>query len=103
LRIADEDNEIFLSAVSAWEIAIKASNGRLALPEPATQGVTSRLQIHRFSSLPIQLAHALRVAPLRHHHADLFDRLWVGQRLVEDLPLLAADKTLKRYRAKVVG
>ena len=53
--ISDGANEIFLSAASAWEIAIKCARGRLVLPETPDKYVANRLSLHRFLALPIQL------------------------------------------------
>jgi PIN domain nuclease of toxin-antitoxin system len=62
--IADVHSEIYLSAASAWEIAIKAGRGSLVLPEPPEQYVPSRMRLHRILALPIQFRHALQVHDL---------------------------------------
>jgi PIN domain nuclease of toxin-antitoxin system len=62
--IADGENEVFLSAASAWEIAIKAARGRLTLPEPPERYVTERMARHRIQALPIHLSHALHIYTL---------------------------------------
>src|SRR5919197_5330170 len=73
------DNELFLSAASAWEIGIKYALKKLPLPEPPEQYVPTRLERLRTSPLPIDIPHALRVAGLPPHHRDPFDRLLVAQ------------------------
>ena len=100
--IGDGRNEIFVSAASAWEIAIKAAKGRLSLPEPPGQYVAERMRRHRFSALPIELSHALHVYGLPTTHADPFDRLLVAQSLLEDLPILTADGDIARYEVKII-
>ncbi len=100
--ISDGRNEIFLSAASAWEIAIKYGNGRLELPEPPQQYIAQRLTRHRFSSLPIQLSHAAQVYRLPDIHNDPFDRLLVIQSQLEGLPLLTADLQIARYDVNVI-
>ncbi len=62
--IADGRNEIYFSAASAWEIAIKTAKGRLSLPEEPGHYVASRMHLHRFLALPVQISHALRVYDL---------------------------------------
>jgi PIN domain nuclease of toxin-antitoxin system len=100
--IADGGNKIFLSAVSAWEIAIKAARGRLTIPEPPDRYVANRMRLHRFSALPIELSHALEVYHLPEHHTDPFDRLLVAQSILEDLPVLSADPYIARYNVDVI-
>ena len=91
------DNELFLSAGSAWEIAIKHALGKLQLPEPPDRYVPSRMSALGTSPLPIEHAHALRVATLPSHHRDPFDRLLVAQAQIERLPILTADRIFERY------
>ena len=98
--IGDGQNEIFFSAASAWEIAIKFAKGRLELPETPDEYVARRLAQHRFQALPIQLSHALRVAALPEIHTDPFDRLLVAQSQLESLPLLTADAEIARYEVE---
>ena len=100
--ISDGRNQIFLSAASAWEIAIKFGKGRLELPEEPVQYVAQRLTRHRFSPLPIQLSHAAQVHHLPDIHADPFDRLLIVQSQLEGLPLLTADSHIGRYNVKII-
>jgi PIN domain nuclease of toxin-antitoxin system len=95
--IADGRNELYFSAISAWEIAIKAGRGRLLLPESPEKYVAARLALHRIQPLPIQLSHALRVYELPELHRDPFDRLLVVQSQMEGLPILTADENIRRY------
>jgi len=100
--IADGDNEIFLSAASAWEIAIKYAKGRLELPEPPDRYVPSRQRLHHFTALPIQLTHALQVYALPAVHNDPFDRLLIVQSQLEKMPLLTVDSEILRYGVEVI-
>jgi PIN domain nuclease of toxin-antitoxin system len=100
--ISDGRNEIYLSAASAWEIAIKHGKGRLELPEPPEQYVVSRMARHGLTPLPIQVIHALRVNALPHIHSDPFDRLLVAQSQADRLPLLTADAEIARYDVVVI-
>ena len=100
--IATGDNEIFLSAATAWEIAIKAAKGRLTLPEPPDQYVAERMRLHHFSALPIELSHALEVYRLPDIHQDPFDRLLIAQSQLEKMPLLTADSEINHYQVEVI-
>jgi PIN domain nuclease of toxin-antitoxin system len=100
--LADGDNLLYLSAVSAWEIAIKTSIGKLKLPEPPATFVASRLSAQGISTLPIDHVHALHVATLPYLHRDPFDRLLVAQAQIEDLPILTADPKLVPYPVQIL-
>ena len=100
--IADERNEPIFSAVSGWEIAMKAGVGKLELPGSPEKFVTGQLSRNDLEVLPIYLSHALRVYALPDHHRDPFDRLLVAQAIVEEMPLLSADPRIARYPVEVV-
>ena len=100
--IATGSNEIFLSAVTAWEIAFKAANGRLTLPDSPDQNVADRMRLHRFSAMPIKLSHALEVYRLPAIHQDPFDRLIIAQSQLEDISILTADAEIGRYQVEVI-
>jgi PIN domain nuclease of toxin-antitoxin system len=100
--ISDGRNELFLSAVSAWEVAIKTARGALILPEPPDRYISSRLRLHQLHALPIQLSHALQVYHLPDIHRDPFDRLLVAQSQLEQLPLITADPEIIRYDVTVL-
>lgn len=100
--IADRDNTIVFSAVSALEIAIKAAIGKLTLPEPPEEYVKTRVDALAMTPLPIYLPHALRVARLPPHHGDPFDRLLVAQCQIEGLPLMTADAAIAAYDVDVI-
>ncbi|MDR1188694.1 MAG: type II toxin-antitoxin system VapC family toxin [Bifidobacteriaceae bacterium] len=92
--IEDADNEVFVSAVSAVEVAIKAAIGKLPdLPEPLTEAVPGE----GFRELRFSLAHAGAVRTLPLHHADPFDRMLIAQALVEDLTVLTSDAAFAAY------
>ena len=100
--IADGSNELFLSAASAWEIAIKFSRGRLRLPEDPGRYIGERMAHYRFQALPIQLSHALHVYKLPPIHQDPFDRLLISQSLLENLPILTSDVEITKYDVQVI-
>ena len=100
--MSDGSNELLFSAVSGWEIAIKASLGRLDGPHSLDRFIAKHLSRNQIGVLPIQLSHALRVAALPPLHRDPFDRLLVAQAQIEGLSLLSSDKTLAQYDVDVV-
>ncbi|HXA16872.1 MAG TPA: type II toxin-antitoxin system VapC family toxin [Thermoanaerobaculia bacterium] len=100
--IESAENTVVLSAVSALEIAIKASLGKLELSEPAAEFVSSQMVVLSMTSLPVYLTHALRVGLLPHHHRDPFDRLLVAQSQIERLPLMTADAEVAAYDVEVI-
>ena len=100
--VSDENNDIVVSVASAYEIAYKAEQGRLELPQPADSYVRSRLDANGFSTLAIELAHALRAATLPRIHGDPFDRLLVAQAQIEGIPILTVDPAIARYDVETI-
>jgi PIN domain nuclease of toxin-antitoxin system len=96
--IAAEENEVFVSAVSPWEIAIKRSRNRIEIPEEFDRGLESS----RFQLLPVLLRHTRAIASMPHHHRDPFDRMLVAQAIVDGLVLVTADRKLTRYAATLM-
>lgn len=89
-----DEAQVFVSAASLWEIAIKASLGKLNF-EP--ESIRTTIAPSGFDELPVTGVHAARVKTLPWHHRDPFDRLLVAQALVEPLILLTADAMLSAY------
>jgi PIN domain nuclease of toxin-antitoxin system len=100
--LEEPDNELFLSAASSWEIAIKHALGRLPLPGLPAEYVPRAMQRQGVAGLPIEHRHALHVASLPRHHGDPFDRLLIAQAQLEQLTLLSADRQLEAYEVKFV-
>jgi PIN domain nuclease of toxin-antitoxin system len=95
-------NVILFSAVSAWEIAIKVSLRKLELPEPPAEYLRSRLSEESYTELPVEVKHAIKVPDLPAIHRDPFDRLLIAQAIVENVPLLTADRQLEKYPAQFI-
>lgn len=100
--LCSAENEVHLSAVSAWEIVIKHGIGKLTLPEPPERYIPSRLSSQGHVLLPMDLRHVVRLAALPLHHRDPFDRMLVAQALAEDMPIVTADRLVTRYGANVI-
>jgi len=98
-RRAIADAEIvWVSSVSAWEVAIKVALGRLRLTEPF--GVL--IAADNFTELPLTLAHAEALAGLPPHHADSFDRVLIAQARVQGAALVTHDRALAPYGGAVI-
>lgn len=94
-------NDLLLSAVSSWEIAIKHSLGKLTLPAAPEMYVPKQIERTGVTPLPVEHSHALRVAALPSHHRDPFDRLLVAQAELEGATLLTADRQFVPYAISV--
>lgn len=95
-------DEFFLSSASVWEISIKWSKGKLALPEAPTTHIPSRMFALGVRPLPISQAHALAVAVLPAHHHDPFDRLLIAQAQTEEMTVISADHEFEKYSVKLL-
>lgn len=99
--MSDVNASLFLSAASVWEMAIKASLGRLLLPVPVASYVAEKVR-DGFQMLPIEWVHAATVQTLPFHHHNPFDRLIIAQALVEKLPLVSGDRKFLKYGVSVI-
>jgi PIN domain nuclease of toxin-antitoxin system len=87
------ENLIFVSAISAWEISIKQSLGKLIAPN----NLEEALRFCRFEILPITLTHGIKIADLPMHHKDPFDRMLIAQALIEGLTIITVDRKFNLY------
>lgn len=101
-EIASPESDVFLSAVSTWEMAIKIAAGKLQLPAPLHEMIPESLLRDDFGSLPLQQHHCFELQGLPMHHRDPFDRMLVAQAKAEKLTLLTADRQFERYDVDVV-
>src|ERR1044071_5664059 len=101
--LKDLGNEVFFSAASSWEIALKYKIGKLPdLPDIPERFLPPQLIADQIALLPIQSHHALRTATLPGHHNDPFDRLLIAQAQVEELVLMTADEDILPYRVRTL-
>jgi PIN domain nuclease of toxin-antitoxin system len=100
--ITDERNQLLPSALSSLEIAMKYRQGRIHLPKPPDQYVPDRMLASVVEGIPLEHSHALRVCRLDDHHTDPFDRVLVGQAMLEDIPIISADPSLAAYQVEVI-
>jgi len=91
------ENEVYLSCVSAWEIAVKNALGRLPLPERPDTYVPKLRQLHAIEPLPLDEEATLHLTTLPSLHKDPFDRMLVCQAIVSGLVLLTPDELVTQY------
>ena len=95
--IADPENEIFVSAVGAWELAIKSSLGKLRLPTDAPEQIRRACDTAGFLFFPVTVDHAYAVRDLPWYHRDPFDRMFMAQARYERCHLVSNDRLLRPY------
>lgn len=100
--LESKENEIFLSAVSGWEIAIKYQIGKLRLAENPDIYIPRQVVENSLEVLPIQMNHAINVSNLPDIHNDPFDRLLISQSQIENLPLITNDEKIKKYSINTI-
>ena len=98
-RLIESADEVYVSAASIWEVAIKARLGKIAA-DPVE--LTAAIGASGFLELSVSATHAAGVARLEPHHNDPFDRLLIAQALAEPLKLVTADQVLAEYSDVVV-
>ncbi|MGW1661590.1 type II toxin-antitoxin system VapC family toxin [Streptomyces microflavus] len=97
--LLDTEPSVHLSAVSAWEIAIKQSLGKLDGPDDLAE----RVRDSQFTSLPITAGHGVRADRLPALHRDPFDRILVAQAQIEGMTVVTRDKWIPQYDVPVMA
>ena len=97
--IEAHDNDVYVSIVSPWEMAIAKARGRMDPPDDLQEQLDQR----RFRLLPVTLQHTRMVESLPHHHRDPFDRMLVVQAQVEGLTIVTVDRLLRRYPVSLLS
>jgi PIN domain nuclease of toxin-antitoxin system len=95
--MANEDNELLLSMVSAWEIIIKAGTGRLEITRPPAAYLLHCMSVLSLVPLAISFEHIFAIANLPRPHSDPFDRLLIAQATAEGLPIVTGDSAFSGY------
>ena len=97
--IADSRAEVFVSAASVWEVAIKRELGKLTAPDD----LLVQLDGQRFECLPLTAEDAWAAGHLARHHTDPFDRAIVAQAMRRDLAVVTRDRTIAQYGVSVIS
>ena len=93
----DPSNDVYLSTVSTWEIAVKYELGRLPLPEPPVRFIPRQRELHGIESLAVDEGVTLHLAGLPKTHSDPFDRMLICQAMVHGLVIVTPDESISRY------
>lgn len=96
--ISDADNIVFVSAATAWEIAVKRDNGRLEAPGDIAEWIRE----DDFTEIAIEVEHAILSAELPKHHSDPFDRLLIAQARLEELTLVTSEPEIVKYEVETL-
>jgi PIN domain nuclease of toxin-antitoxin system len=91
--IADPKNSVAVSAVSAWEMSIKAALGKLTVPS----GLLEELARQGFDEVSVTVEDGLAAGSLPRHHEDPFDRMLIAQAARRGLVLVTADRRFADY------
>ena len=97
------DERIFFSSISAAEIAIKWSKGRLRLPKRPLDFINEVIAEAGYSPLTVTIRDACAVGDLPYHHKDPFDRILIAQAKTNGLRLMTADPVLEKYDVDVIA
>ncbi len=100
--LEDENNRLFLSDVSIWEMQIKIQLGKMKLNMPLPDLIESQKQDNNVEMLSIKTEHILALDNLPSHHKDPFDRLLIAQSEVENLTIVTLDPEFSAYGAKIL-
>ncbi len=97
-----EENIIYFSVVSAWEISIKASIGKLDIALPVEKFLINQIELNDLNIVSIGLKHVTKVSDFALHHKDPFDRLLIAQAMIEGMTILTADNIFKKYGVETI-
>ncbi len=97
--VADPANDILISMVSLWEIAVKVCIGKL---QADVEEIINAVQREGFIVLDVGVAHLVALAKLPMHHRDPFGHLLIAQAMTEDATFLSGDRNVARYPVRMM-
>lgn len=100
--IEDADNEIYVSAVVAWEMATKVRLGKWHDARAIAENFDAAIERSSFLPLAVTLHHARVAGFLPGRHGDPFDRMLAAQSRIEAMPLVTADPVFRAFGTKVI-
>jgi len=92
------ENDVFVSVVSPWELAIKGPREGLHPPDD----LELQLKQQRFELLPVLLRHTEPIKSMPYHHRDPFDRMLVAQAVTDGLTIVTADRKMTKYQVSLL-
>ena len=98
--IISSEEEIYLSLVSVWEIALKVSIGKLQIRKSPQEFIKENVEKNAFNFLEIKLDHIIQSTQLPFYHRDPFDRLLISQSSIEGMTIISADEVFDKYLIK---
>jgi len=101
-HILDPANEVYLSAVSVWEIARKYAQGGISLPSHPSTLIPAVRKDSGIASLSLTETDALAAEKLQKHHKDPFDRMLIAQALMGGLAIVTPDRAFEPYPVRVL-
>lgn len=101
--IEDENNIVYLSVASLWEMSIKYNLGKPNLEPNYDEFTKSEVVTSKIDLLNIKLAHLKTNAILPFHHRDPFDRLIISQSIVEKIPIISVDSVFSQYSIDLIN
>lgn len=100
--VRDPSNDVFLSAVSTWEIIVKHGMGRLPLPESPEKLIPTERRLRGVAALPFDEDSALQGLRLPQLHRDPFDRMLIAQAIALGLAIVTPDPLITQYPVRVI-
>jgi PIN domain nuclease of toxin-antitoxin system len=100
--VRDPSNDVYLSAVSVWEITTKHQAGRLPLPEPPERLIPTERRLRGVEPLAFDEESALQVLRLPALHRDPFDRMLISQAIAGGLAIVTPDPLISQYPVRVI-
>jgi PIN domain nuclease of toxin-antitoxin system len=100
--IQDTSNVVYVSAVTAWEIASKFRLGKWPGAQALANDLATIVSALSFEPLPLSLEHARRAGVLPNPHRDPFDRMLAAQAEIEDIPLVTADSAFQHFKVRIL-
>lgn len=95
-------NEVYFSSVSAWEISVKYTLGKLPLPSPPNQFVPEQRALHHVNSIDLKESDVLHLYHLPPLHRDPFDRMLICQAIENGFTILTPDKAITNYPVRSI-
>jgi PIN domain nuclease of toxin-antitoxin system len=96
----DESNELFISVVSSWEVAIKHSLGKLSEFKGGVKRFNYAVSTHPIETIGIMPEHVEKYEELPFYHRDPFDRLIIATAICEDMTILTSDENIRKYNVR---